>query len=156
MSASLTIKDLFSLILFLLGIGIGVYLVLILSKFNKIISKASDIIEDNMSELDSTIKTLPEISYNVSEISRETNHAIKMLTPELEKVLRNTSHISETVSGITDSVGDSTKKLEKTVDGVTDSVLGVASNFESSSKSLSSYVNYGIEMMDIMRDIILK
>ncbi len=156
MSASLTIKDLFSLILFLLGIGIGVYLVLILSKINKILSSASDVVEGNMEELDSTIKTLPEISYNVSEISKETNYAIKTLTPELEKVLKDTSHISERVSGITDSVGDSTKKLEKTVDDVTDSVLGVAADFESSSKSLSSYIDYGVEMMDIIRDVILK
>ena len=53
---SATFKNLFSLILFLLGIGIGVYLVAILSKVNRIMGKTTDMIEDNIEELDATIK----------------------------------------------------------------------------------------------------
>ncbi len=156
MTASLTIKDLFSLILFLLGIGIGVYLVAILSKVNRIMAKTTDMIEDNIEELDATIKTLPEISHNVSEITKETNYAITKLTPEVEKVLRDTSHISGAVSEISDSVGGSAKKLEDAVDGVSDSVLGVASNLESSSGNISYYMNYMFEMMDVIREVVFK
>ena len=71
MTANLTIQDLFKLILFLLGIGVMTYLILVLKNINKIISQAKKLTEDNMKELDTTIKQLPEITQNVNSIDRK-------------------------------------------------------------------------------------
>ena len=57
----LIVQDLFKLILFLLGIGAGTYLILVLNKINKILGQAKDIVEMNLNEIDTTIKQLPDI-----------------------------------------------------------------------------------------------
>ena len=153
MNASLTVADLFKLILFLLGIGVGTYLILVLSKINKILGQAGSVIENNITELDTTIKQLPEITYNVNEISKETHYAIKSLTPEVDALLRNTTSITGTVSKITDTIDDSTEKVSKTVDGVSDSILETAYNFQSNTKTINDYMDFVFEIINTLKGI---
>ncbi len=135
MDANLTVQDLFKLILFLLGIGAGTYLILVLNKINKILGQAKDIVEMNLNEIDTTIKQLPDISYNINEITRETKSAITNLTPEINDLLHNVNSISGRVSNITESIDDTTNKVSKTVDSVSNSIVDTAYNFQANTKT---------------------
>ena len=77
MGANLTIQDFFKLILFLLGIGVGAYLIMVLGKVNKILGNIQNLIENNSKELDASLKQLPGISENVNLITEVTNKTLK-------------------------------------------------------------------------------
>jgi len=154
--ANLTVQDLFKLILFLLGIGAGTYLILVLNKINKILGQAKDIVEMNLNEIDTTIKQLPDISYNINEITRETKSAITNLTPEINDLLHNVNSISGRVSNITESIDDTTNKVSKTVDSVSNSIVDTAYNFQANTKNIMDYVEFIKDLIDIIKDAIYK
>ncbi len=156
MDANLTVQDLFKLILFLLGIGAGTYLILVLNKINKILGQAKDIVEMNLNEIDTTIKQLPDISYNINEITRETKSAITNLTPEINDLLHNVNSISGRVSNITESIDDTTNKVSKTVDSVSNSIVDTAYNFQANTKNIMDYVEFIKDLIDIIKDAIYK
>lgn len=156
MDANLTVQDLFKLILFLLGIGAGTYLILVLNKINKILGQAKDIVEMNLNEIDTTIKQLPDISYNINEITRETKSAITNLTPEINDLLHSVNSISGRVSNITESIDDTTNKVSKTVDSVSNSIVDTAYNFQANTKNIMDYVEFIKDLIDIIKDAIYK
>lgn len=156
MEANLTVKDLFSLILFLVGIGVGIYFILVLSKINKILGQAKDMIDSNIKEIDTTIKQLPDISYNVNEITRETKVAITELTPEINGLVHNINSISDQASSITTAVKNTTDKVSDTVDNVTDSITDTALAFQYGSKTLTDYVNILMEIFEMIKNVLSK
>lgn len=89
----------------------------------------------NLNEIDTTIKQLPDISYNINEITRETKSAITNLTPEINDLLHNVNSISGRVSNITESIDDTTNKVSKTVDSVSNSIVDTAYNFQANTKT---------------------
>ncbi len=104
MGANLTVQDFFKLILFLLGIGVGAYLIMVLVKINKILEHIKSLIDNNTEELDLTIKQLPGISKNINMITEEANNTLKKVSPDVEALIQNSGKISGSVSSITDSV----------------------------------------------------
>lgn len=156
MDANLTIQDLFKLILFLVGIGVGTYLILVLSKINRILGQAKDMVEANVKEIDTTIKQLPEISYNVNEITKEANMTIKELGPELGGLVHNINSISEQASSITNTVKDTTDKVSETVGDVTNSITDTALAFQYGTKSLTDYMNIIMEIFETIKNMLNK
>lgn len=154
MEANLTINDLFTIILFIVGIGAGVFLILVLSKVNKILGQAKDMIESNINEIDTTIKQLPDISYNVNEITRETKQTISELTPEISGLIRNVHSISAQASSITNTVKGTTEKVSHTVDDVTNSIADTAFAFQYGSKTLTDYINIIMEVFEAIKNMI--
>ena len=151
MDANLTVKDLFSLILFLVGIGVGVYFILVLSKINKILGQAKDMIESNIKEIDTTIKQLPDISYNINEITKETNRTITEIGPEISGLVHNINSISDQASAITNTVKATTDKVSETVDDVTDSITDTALAFQYGSKTFTDYINIIMEVFETIK-----
>lgn len=156
MEANLTVKDLFTLILFLVGMGVGIYFILVLSKINKILGQAKDMIESNIKEIDSTIKQLPDISYNVNEITKETKNTLAVLSPEISGLVHNINSISDQASSITKTVKDTTDKVSDTVDNVTDSITDTALAFQYGSKTLTDYMNILMEVFEIIKNLLSK
>ncbi len=156
MDASLTVKDLFSLILFLVGIGVGVYFILVLSKINKILGQAKDMIESNIKEIDTTIKQLPDISYNINEITKETNRTITQIGPELGGLVHNINSISDQASAITNTVKTTTDKVSETVEDVTNSITDTALAFQYGSRTFTDYINIFMEVFETIKNMINK
>lgn len=154
MDANLTINDLFSIILFIVGIGAGIFLILVLSKVNKILGQAKNMIESNINEIDTTIKQLPDISYNINEITREAKHTITELTPEISGLIQNVHSISDQAEFITNTVKDTTEKVSHTVDDVTNSITDTALAFQYGSKTLTDYINIIMEIFEAIKNMI--
>ena len=154
MEANLTINDLFTIVLFIVGIGAGIFLILVLSKVNKILGQAKDMIESNINEIDTTIKQLPDISYNINEITKETKQTISELTPEISVLIRNVYSISDQASAITNTVKGTTEKVSHTVDDVTNSLTDTALAFQYGSKTLTDYINIIMEVFEAIKNMI--
>lgn len=156
MDANLTVKDLFTLILFLVGIGVGGYFILVLSKINKILGQAKDMIESNIKEIDTTIKHLPDISNNVNEITKEASRTITQIGPELSGLVHNINSISDQASEITNTVKATTDKVSETVDDVTNSITDTALAFQYGSKTFTDYINIFMEVFETIKNMINK
>lgn len=156
MDANLTVKDLFTLILFLVGIGVGIYFILVLSKINKILGQAKDMVESNLKEIDTTIKQLPGISYNVNEITKEAKETLTQLSPEINGLVHNINTISDQASSITKTVKDTTDKVSDTVDNVADSITDTALAFQYGSKTLTDYLNIFMEIFETIKNLLSK
>lgn len=156
MTANLTIQDLFKLILFLLGIGVMTYLILVLKNINRIISQAKKLTEDNMKELDTTIKQLPEITQNINSITKEAQTTITKLTPEINGLLFNINSISGKVEGITTSLDTTAHKITDTVDQVTEGISETAYAFKLNTKNITDYIQILKEIVEIIKNALSK
>lgn len=151
MSANLTVQDLFKLILFLLGIGVGVYLIMILANINKLIKHARAIAESNTKEIDTVIKQLPEISVNVNAITREAKTTLEKLSPEVNELLHNVNSISGKIENVASLIDDTTSKVNETFDVVSDSIAETALAFSYNAKNATDYMKIIKEVIEIVR-----
>lgn len=156
MDASLTLRDFFKLIIFLLSMGALTYLIIVLKNFAGILSKVNKIAEENMEFIDGTIKELPEISSNINEITKTTNQAMKSMLPEVDGILHSVNSISGKVESITDSIDSTTYKVAETVDNVSDSISGTAFAFQNNISSISDYISIAVELIDTIKGYIKK
>ncbi|MDR7870671.1 MAG: hypothetical protein RIN55_07435 [Tissierellaceae bacterium] len=156
MDANLTIQDLFTIILFIVGIGVGIYFILVLSKVNKILGQAKDMIESNIKEIDTTIKQLPDISININDITKETKETLTELKPEINGLIHNINSISDQASCITNTVKGTTDKVSQTVDDVTNSITDTALAFQYGSKTLTDYINIIMEIFEAIKNMLSK
>lgn len=151
MTATLTLQDLFKFILYMLGIGVGTYLVLILKNVNKILNQARTITEANEKSIDTTIKQLPEISENINGITKEAQVVLNQLTPEINGLVKNANSISGNISSITENIDSTTNKVSGTIDTVSESISETALAFEYNVKNVSDYIQMFIEIIDIIK-----
>lgn len=153
MSANLTVQDLFKLILFLLGIGVGAYLIMILANINKLIKQARTIAESNTKEIDTVIKQLPEISINVNAITREAKTTLEKLSPEVNELLHNVNSISGKIENVANLIDDTTSKVNETFDVVSDSIAETALAFSYNAKNATDYMKIIKEVMEIVKGL---
>ena len=151
MTATLTLQDLFRFILYMLGIGVGTYLVLILKNVNKILNQARTITEANEKSIDTTIKQLPEISENINGITKEAKVVLNQLTPEINGLVKNANSISGNISSITENIDSTTNKVSGTIDTVSESISETALAFEYNVKNVSDYIQMFVEIIDIIK-----
>ncbi|MBU5437471.1 hypothetical protein KQI42_05595 [Tissierella sp. MSJ-40] len=156
MTATLTLQDLFKFILYMLGIGVGTYLVLILKNVNKILNQARTITEANEKSIDTTIKQLPEISENINGITKEAQVVLNQLTPEINGLVKNANSISGNISSITENIDSTTNKVSGTIDTVSESISETALAFEYNVKNVSDYIQMFIEIIDIIKHSLKK
>ena len=153
MTANLTVQDLFKLVLFLLGIGVGAYLIMILGNVNKILKQVRTVTETNMKEIDTTIKQLPEITANVNAITKETKNTLVNLTPEINALLHNVNSISGKVENVANLIDDTTSKLNETFDVVSDSVAETALAFSYNAKNATDYMKIIKEVIELIKGL---
>ncbi|WFA09436.1 hypothetical protein [Tissierella sp. Yu-01] len=156
MSANLTVQDLFTLILFLMGIGVLVYLILVLNKVNKILGQARDIASANIKEIDTTIKQLPEISQNINAITKETKETLETLQPEVNSLVQNINSISCKVNDITNVIDETTHKVGDTVVVVSDSISDTAEAFQLNAKNITEYIAIIKEIFNMIKKALQK
>lgn len=156
MTTTLTIQDLFKLILFLLGIGALTYLILILKNINKLINQVNVVIESNEKNIDDTLEQLPLISENISSITKSTDTALKDLTPEINGLVQNINNVSGKIDSITDSIDSTTHKVSETFDIVTNSISDTAYAFQYNIKNIDNYIKLVVEIIETIKNAIKK
>ena len=156
MDVTLTLADLLKLVLFLLGIGVLGYLLLILRNVNKVLGQAEAVLEANMDEIDTTIKQLPEITINVNKITGEAEKMIAEMSPDLTSVVKNVNGITTKVDDMAGIIDNTGHKVGDTVDVLTETIAESALAFQFNAKSVTSYIEIIKEIIEIVRDAIKK
>lgn len=156
MDVSLTINDLFKILLYLVGIGALGYLIVVLRNLAKLTTRAIKIVEENEENINSTIKQIPEISENINSISKNTDKALKDMAPEINNVLHNVNNISTKVGSITDSVEETANKALETADIVTDSVADTAYALKYNVNNINDYIKIIIEIIDTIKNMLTR
>lgn len=149
MTATITIQELFTFILYLLGIGLLGYLITLIRNANKLVSKARKMVEENEKEIDTSLKQLPEIIINVNSITEDTKELIEKVSPDVTDLIANANSITEKA----DSTGE---KVFDAIDVVTDSVTEAAFAIEGNMRNIADYVQLLFEIIDIIRNSLKK
>ena len=156
MNASLTIADLFSLLLFLLGIGALGFLISVLKNVNSVLAKLNKLMNDNSKELDKTLKQLPDISENINVITKKTKNTIEDLQPEINKLVKTAGNISTNVGNITDTIHVTSKKVGHAVEDASDTLSEAALLFNRNISNANLYITIIKEVFEVLKKYILK
>lgn len=156
MDAVLTVKDLLTLALYLLGIGVLFYLVLILKNAYQTIKSFRVVFDENQANIDNTLKHLPDITNHISSITESTDVMLKDITPEVNNLVHNVSNITGRVDSIADSLSNTTNKVYETVDLVGDSISETAYAFQYNVKNVDNYIKIIIETIETIKSVLKK
>lgn len=149
MTATLTIQDLFTFILYILGVGVLVYLIVLIKNLNKLVSNVKDLLKSNEKEIETTLNQLPGISKNLNCISEDTKELLESVSPEAKNIIYNTSSISKKVDNTSD-------KICNTIGIVSESVSSTASTIEYNVKNVNDYIELFVEIVEIIKNVITK
>lgn len=145
MDATITVKELLTFILYILGIGLLGYLVVLIKNANKIISKARKILEENEEEIQTTLEQLPDISTNVNCISEDLRELIEDISPEVTDIVTNANSITEKLDDTSDNVLGA-------IDVVTESVTDAALAIESNVRNAADYIQLVMDIIEIVKN----
>lgn len=144
MTATLTIQDLFRLILYLLGIGALVYIIVLIKNLNNAITGIKNILNRNEKEIDTTIKQLPYIAQNINSISEEAKNFVKSVSPEAEKLVSNASSLSE-------KLDNTSSKVFNAINEVSESICSTATTIEHNIKNANDYIELIMDIIGIIK-----
>jgi methyl-accepting chemotaxis protein len=156
MDITLTLQDLLKLILFLLGIGVLSYLLLILRNVNKTVGQAQGMLEANAKELDTVIKQLPEITANINKLTSESTKLVSEMSPDISGLVHNVNGITSKIDDIANIVDKTGHTVEDTVGLFTDTLAETALAFQFNAKNVTSYIEIIKEIIDIVRSSLKK
>lgn len=149
MTATLTIRNLFKLILYILGIGVLVYLIILIKNLNNTISNIKNLLYQNEKEIDATIKQLPYISQNINDISEDTKKLVKSVSPDAIELVNNANSLSQKLDNTSGKVCDA-------IEEISESISSTASTIESNVKNASDYVELIVDIINIIRSTLRK
>lgn len=153
MDATLTVQGMFQLLLYLVGIGAIIFLIMVLRNASKILGQISDLVEKNREELDTTIKQLPEITANVNAITKEVDILLNDVSPSINQLLENVNSVSGKVEHMAAVIDETTEKVGGTVDVVTDSIAETALSFQYNTQDITDYIQIIKEVIKNVKSI---
>lgn len=154
MDTTITLHELFKILLYLAGIGVLIYLALVLKNLVKITGTVKDMLEANEVAIDDTMKKVPDIANNANKISAdvavitgEATHLVNEVKPEVEKLVATVGNVSNTVDGIS-------KKVDTTALRVSDTVVDISDSISDTAKTISINANNVVDYFYILREVI--
>lgn len=156
MDISLTINDLFKILLYIVGIGALGYLIVVLKNVAKLVSKLAGIVEDNEESINATIKEVPEITENVNSITRSANLAIKEMTPDINGIVKSANGITTKIGSLTDTVEQTALKALDTADITVDALADAAYSIKFNVKNMNDYIQIIGDVIERIKEIIKK
>lgn len=151
MGATITVKELLLFILAVLGMGVLAYLILLIRNTNKLVSNLGRTLIAQEENLNRSLETLPKISENVNgitddikEITTDLNEILDLTEEEIVELVHNANSFSNRLDNTSENVFD-------TIDTVSESVSESAMSIETSVKSMSDYIIFIMDVIDIIK-----
>jgi methyl-accepting chemotaxis protein len=104
MNITITLEDLGFFILFLLALGIGVYLAVTLKNLNGLVKEIRDLIGANRKNIDQSLANLPVITENLNEASFGVKRGVNQTEEVIEQVSANVGETMIAVHKTADSI----------------------------------------------------
>lgn len=149
MNTTITLQDLMIFVLFLLGAGLGIFLILAMKNIVGILKRVNGIVDTNEKSINTILKEAPLILDNVNKITADVQHTIEDVTPSVTSIVKNVDNISTDVTLTVD-------KVTHTVDVVGDSVEETIEMLESSKNTIANYLNIIIEIAAVLKGVFAK
>lgn len=146
MGTTITLEELMLFILFLLAVGLGIFLILAIKNIVGILKKVNKIVDDNEKSINTILKEAPIILDNVNKITEDVQETIEVVTPSITHIVNNVDIISTDVT-------ETVEKVTYTVDVVGDSIQETADMLKDSKKTISNYLNMIIEIAAVLKGI---
>ena len=80
------LSDLILLVLFLLGLGVGLYIMVLVRNINSSAKVIKELLKENKENIDKTLKDLPVISKNLAEVSETAKNEMKVVEGTLNSI----------------------------------------------------------------------
>lgn len=148
MSEPITYEGLLKFILLLSGIGVLVFLMLLIRNFVKITGNINKLFEENQNELDKTLKSLPVLTKNLQDISDHANVIVSQIEPDVSKITSNVADITTKFGAVSSAVESTALKAADTIDVVSGSISDTAYAFSSNVNSIDKYIAIVLEVLD--------
>ena len=104
MNAVFTLQEIAVFILFLLAVGVGVYLIIALRNINSLAREINQVMEANRPHIDLTLSYLPEISENIRESSIGIRKSVCRTEAAIDVLTDNVTDAVTTVNKAADSI----------------------------------------------------
>lgn len=156
MDGSLTVNDLFKILLYLVGIGALGYLALVLRNVAKLVSKLTGIVNENEENINEIINEVPQISVNINSITKNADLAIKEMTPEINGIVKNANNITGKVGSLSDSAEQTILKALDTADITVDAIADAAYSLKFNVKNVNDYIQIIGDVIERVKEIIKK
>ncbi len=104
MNITISLYELGGLILFLLAVGVGIYLAVTLKNLNGLIRRINGLVEENSEEFTATVAALPEISRNLSQASNGLRKSMEQAESAVETIAGNVNETAVVVGRTADQI----------------------------------------------------
>jgi ABC-type transporter Mla subunit MlaD len=145
MTTTLTLQDLFNFILYLLGVGVLIYLIVLIKNINSVASDIRHLLTSNRKEIDTLIKELSETVQNANTISNQSKEIITSVSSDAKKLVRNISSISEKLDSTSEKVYHVVGQVNESFTATKDAI-----------KNINYYIDIIVELVDIIKNTIKK
>lgn len=156
MDTPMTLEAMLKFILFLLGIGAMVYLIIFFRNLSRLMGNANKLLEENIENLDGALKSLPPIIKNVEEISAEANKMVGKMEPDLVNITANVADITDKFGSVSTAVESTAMKAADTIDIVSGSISDTAYAFSSNVNSIDKYIALVLEVLEQVKAFLKK
>ena len=113
MSATITVGELLVVLMSLLGVGLLVYLLLLVIRLNDTLKNIQQVVSKNEKHLDETLERIPRVLEHVEGITKNVEHSMVHVQSTIENVSDVTSYVTDMVEGINEEVVEPLKEAFK-------------------------------------------
>lgn len=151
MDMTITVRELLLFLLALLAMGVLAYLIILLKNANKILSQLGKTFDSHEDDIDRTLTELPNITSNLSKVSDDVNKISGDVSNVLELTQGDIVELVQNISSISGKLENTSDNVFTTIDTVSETVSNSALNIESSISSLSDYILFALDVIDIIK-----
>lgn len=149
MNMTLTLEELLIFIVYLLGIGLGVFLIIAIKNIVGILKKLNGILDENQESINSILHETPLIMENVNKITADVEDSIKTLKPSVTNIVKN-------VDTISDDVTETIDKVTYTIDVVGESIEDTVDSLNNHKSTIVNYLNMFLDISKILKSVLSK
>lgn len=149
MNMTLTLEELLIFIVYLLGIGLGVFLIIAIKNIVGILKRINGLLDENQESINSILQETPLIMENVNKITADVEDSIKTLKPSVTNIVKN-------VDTISDDVTETIDKVTYTVDVVGESIEDTVDSLKNHKGTIVNYLNMFLDISKILKSLLSK
>lgn len=140
----MTALDIVKIITLVITSGFLVALIAFLFKLISLIGSVQDIVDNNKTDIDITIREIPLILRNITGITDKTDRLVTDLTPDIKGIAGN-------VQGTLQSVENISEDAEGLVDYFTVNIVDATESVKNRIFKRSGFTGYFLDAFDIVR-----
>lgn len=156
MDTPISLQELLKFIMYLLGIGVLAYLLIILKNAADIIKNVQKLSDENYDNINEAVASTSNIIKSVDSITNTLDETLENISPEVDGIVHSANNITSRVESVSDLMDNAAHKISGTVDNVTGNINDTADRLNESVNNITFYLSIINEIVGIIGNIIFK